>query len=115
MGEYSLIEESTLPAYRLDTTPIALTINVNNPDIIKEIVNERANWKMKIIKKNPQGERLEGAEFELREGSASGRLIRAGRTDANGELSFDNVIYGNYVLVEKTAPDGYIKGENIAI
>lgn len=54
LGEYSLIEESTLPAYRLDTTPIAVTIDVNNPNITKEIINQRANWKMKIIKKNPQ-------------------------------------------------------------
>lgn len=54
LGEYSLIEESTLPAYRLDTTPTAVTINTANPNITKEIINQKQNWKVKIIKKNPQ-------------------------------------------------------------
>lgn len=54
LGEYSLIEESTLPAYRLDTTPTSVTINTANPNITKEIINQKQNWKVKIIKKNPQ-------------------------------------------------------------
>lgn len=59
LGTYHLIEEETLPAYRLDTTPVALTIDTTTTDIAKEIINQKQNWKVKIVKKNPEGERLE--------------------------------------------------------
>lgn len=59
LGDYNIIEESTLPAYRLDTTPVAVTLSANNASITKEIINQKQNWKIKILKKNPKGELLQ--------------------------------------------------------
>lgn len=66
LGDYTLIEETTLPEYRLDTTPIAVTISQAAPNITKEVINQKQLWNIKIIKKSPDGQLLAGASFELR-------------------------------------------------
>lgn len=50
---------------------------------------------------------LEGAVFELRD--ENDLVVASGTTDANGMLTFNDVDYGNYTLVETKAPDGYNK------
>lgn len=42
-------------------------------------------------------------------------MLRTGTTNAQGELIFENIEYGNYILVETEAPVGYIKGGNVEI
>ncbi|SES30675.1 Cna B-type domain-containing protein [Salisediminibacterium halotolerans] len=49
---------------------------------------------------------LEGAEFHLYDESGD-VLIQTGETDENGELTFANLLYGEYQLVEVNAPEGY--------
>ncbi|AOM84066.1 Cna B-type domain-containing protein [Salisediminibacterium beveridgei] len=49
---------------------------------------------------------LEGAEFHLYDESGD-VLIRTGKTDENGELTFVNLLYGEYQVVEVNAPEGY--------
>ncbi|GEM02804.1 hypothetical protein HHA03_23360 [Halolactibacillus halophilus] len=50
---------------------------------------------------------LEGAEFQLYDESGE-VLLRTGTTDSAGNLTFVNLLYGNYQLKEVTPPDGYV-------
>ncbi|MFB9279076.1 collagen binding domain-containing protein [Cohnella cellulosilytica] len=49
---------------------------------------------------------LAGAEFTLIDKSGN-RAPRAGTTDEKGELRFGNLLFGDYVLEETKAPEGY--------
>lgn len=61
---------------------------------------------LKIIKQDPEaGEKLAGAEFELRD--LDGNVIESDTTDGNGEISWTELDYGKYKLVETKAPEGY--------
>lgn len=53
---------------------------------------------------------LEGAEFYLYNEKG---IVGKGKTDKNGTLTFENLIYGKYKIVEETAPKGYIKEEKV--
>lgn len=112
-GTYSLIEETTLPEYRLDTTPKTVSIHENNVNVTAKIVNQKQTWNIKIIKTKQGGGRLAGATFELRKDG-----VRVGSpliTPTNGEIIFTNIEYGNYTLVETSAPAGYIEAQPITI
>lgn len=60
-----------------------------------------------IMKQDGETEdRLVGAEFELRQGN---KVVASGTTNSDGILTFDEVDYGEYELVETKAPNGYRK------
>lgn len=48
---------------------------------------------------------LKGAEFNLLDND--GKVIGTATTDDNGRIIFDNILFGNYTLVETKAPSGY--------
>ena len=63
---------------------------------------------IKIIKKDSKDEKilLQGARFSLI-GDGSSNMEYSGVTDFNGEVIFNNVTPGVYILQENSAPDGY--------
>lgn len=54
------------------------------------------------------GKALKGASFSLTD-AASGIVIGTKATDEEGALRFDRLLYGDYIVTEEKAPDGYIK------
>ncbi|WP_394722462.1 SpaA isopeptide-forming pilin-related protein [Bacillus safensis] len=54
------------------------------------------------------GNALKGATFSLTD-AASGIVIGTKTTDEEGSLRFDRLLYGDYIVTEEKAPDGYIK------
>ncbi|MEK5296329.1 SpaA isopeptide-forming pilin-related protein [Bacillus sp. FSL R5-0659] len=54
------------------------------------------------------GKALKGATFSLTD-AASGIVIGTKTTDEEGSLRFDRLLYGDYIVTEEKAPDGYIK------
>ncbi|WP_411953818.1 Cna B-type domain-containing protein [Alkalibacillus sp. S2W] len=52
---------------------------------------------------------LAGAEFELYDESGD-VLLQTETTNENGIVTFDNLLYGDYVLKEAKAPEGYVAG-----
>ena len=55
---------------------------------------------------------LEGAKFELYD--SSNKKVGEGTTNANGELSFDNLAFGSYTLKEVEPPEGYVLSTELA-
>ncbi len=53
---------------------------------------------------------LPGVEFELID-VTSGEVIKTGTTDKNGKLDFGRLLYGDYLLKEVKAPEGYVSTE----
>lgn len=52
---------------------------------------------------------LEGATFSLID-QESGIVIKTLTTGADGKVKFDELLYGNYLLKENKAPEGYVVG-----
>lgn len=72
-----------------------------------DIVNFLKKGKLIINKFDIYGNRLDGASFSLYRGDD---LIYEGFT-FDGNISVDNLPYGQYKLFEVSAPDGYIKSD----
>ncbi len=73
--------------------------------------NATASWEeskgnINIVKKDQDNKPIQGAEFALI--NAAGTQVATGKTDANGNLQFNNLNLGNYAVTEISVPDGYI-------
>ncbi|MHC5099548.1 SpaA isopeptide-forming pilin-related protein [Peptoniphilus genitalis] len=77
------------------------------------VANEKytpGNFKIKKYSKADQNKFLPEATFSL-EDKNKNKIYRT--TGDNGELSFDNIKPGTYILKEETAPKGFIKSDKI--
>ncbi|WP_379945970.1 SpaA isopeptide-forming pilin-related protein [Enterococcus devriesei] len=108
-GDYEFKEITAPEGYLLNTATVPFTIAQSSEKGKQEIDVSLVDYQgsVRLIKKDVDGNKLEGAEFELfKEGSD--KAIQQKETDKNGVLSMAGLVPGNYRLIEKTAPDGYI-------
>ncbi|MGP6387875.1 SpaA isopeptide-forming pilin-related protein [Streptococcus dysgalactiae] len=79
----------------------------NRYEILNELVNKKiGDQKIKVIKKDELTDLpLPKAKFQL---EASDGTLYYGTTDDNGEISFDKLPFGQYILTEIEAPTGYV-------
>ncbi len=68
---------------------------------------------IRFQKVNGEGEQLTGAKFRLWTKDKM-IILREGTVDANGELAFGNLPYGDYILQEIEAPVGYTISDELA-
>lgn len=109
-GTYELVEITAPDYYVLDSTPIPVTIDANQTQILHlNQTNARgADGKLiltKVDAKDPSV-LLEGVEFELYDSTKT--LKGTKTTDSQGLVEFDNLPYGEYTLVETKAAAGYV-------
>ncbi|MEZ2716176.1 SpaA isopeptide-forming pilin-related protein [Niallia circulans] len=68
--------------------------------------------KLKVVKIDASSqEKLQGAAFSLVD-KQSGITLKTAVTDDKGEILFDKLLFGDYVLKEDKAPEGYLAGIN---
>ncbi len=115
-GSYIMIEKKTSDEYELLKEEIYFEINENSDKkpIVFNIVNNYKKSKIKVIKKSNNEQRLQGADFSLYEDLNNNqkidpdeKIIQKGTTDANGEIIFNNIKYGSYIIKETKPPQGY--------
>lgn len=69
---------------------------------------EVGGLKVKKVDKET-GDVLKGATFSLKD-PVSGVTIATATSDQDGIATFNRLLYGDYTLMEESAPDGYLKG-----
>ena len=110
IGKYILKETATLNGYTLDETPIPIELSSDGDVVTKEITNTRNTESLKLIKKDAyENKPLAGAVYRLLD--ESGKKLAEGTADENGEIVFENLLYGNYRVQEISAPKGYAVDE----
>ncbi|MEG2478017.1 SpaA isopeptide-forming pilin-related protein [Gordonibacter sp.] len=68
--------------------------------------NDRVLGKVEVEKQGAGGQALDGVTFELCKKSDNSK-VQEGRTENGGKLSFENLAWGEYCLIETAVPDGY--------
>ena len=114
-GDYTVKETSAPEGYLLDTGTYDFSIR-NDSEIITisnsdkdKFVEAMIEGSVELIKKDSKTRKpLENAEFTIYavKGGKT-EFYKALMTDKNGKLTFTEVPYGNYIIKETKAPEGY--------
>ncbi|PGT50410.1 TQXA domain-containing protein, partial [Bacillus cereus] len=105
-GTYYLKETKTIEGYNLKQE--AFPINVNNQVVNHTVTNKVIRGNVELLKVDIENkdEKLEGAEFELR--NSNNEIISTRTTDKNGKLVINDLEFGKYKLIETKAPTGFV-------
>ena len=106
IGDYFYAETATLPHLVLDSTLYPVSVTEGGQLVAKTVVNEFARGNLKIVKRDAYEDTpLSGAGFRLLD--SDGQQMAEGYADANGELTFESLLYGSYSYQEFAPPKGY--------
>ncbi|SIS64905.1 SpaA isopeptide-forming pilin-related protein [Salimicrobium flavidum] len=107
-GNYQFVETKAPEGYQLDQTPYSFSIEGQQTDVDQVTATNVQLGDLILTKtaKEDGSKRLQGAEFELRDGK--GEVIETSlTTDENGEILVEDLTPGTYELVETKAPIHY--------
>lgn len=105
-GEYIVKEMSSLPGYSFEAEGIDVVVDSTGTIEVGPVVNKLIRFNIRITKKDSaSGALLDNAEFGLY--TSGGVLVQSGFT-RNGELTFNNIPYGDYYIEEINPPAGYL-------
>ena len=106
LGSYTLQETATVEGFVLNSEPIPVEVTEHGQTVEISVTNTPIRGHLKIVKRDAYEDTpLSGAGFRLFDGG--GHLIDEGYTDANGELTFESLLYGSYSYQEFVPPKGY--------
>ena len=105
-GDYTLVETVAPANHMLDATPHPFTIDAGSPVVI-EIARTDQPYRPITLTKTDEltGAVLERAVFEIRQGAS---VVETLTTGADGTATSAPLPFGDYELVEVTAPTGYV-------
>ena len=123
-GVLRMTEVSAPAQYKVDDTPFTFDLSSENATLTKTVYNDLEKGKLKVVKHGTDGKTLlEGVEFELKfvkesetatsdKQSDFKRLLNVGETvkattDANGEITWENLDQGDYQITETKTVPGY--------
>ena len=107
LGEYTLVETKAPKGYAIDGINHKIVLNEENLQVDYKVVNNRPGV-ISILKVDggDSSKVLAGAEFELRD--AEDNLLKTLITGDDGTAKVDELLLGEYTLVETKAPKGYV-------
>ena len=114
-GTYTLVETRALPGYLKADTEIRLTVDgtfVNPKEPIATVVNERQ--KIRGLKVDTAGQALTGAAFSLINAD-TGEIVDVAASDEKGEFYLTGFGYGDWIIRETVAPEGFNCVEDVRI
>ncbi len=112
-GDYILKETATVIDHVLDETEIPVSITEDGQIIEISRENDPVRGSLKIVKKIGHEEQpLPGAGFRVL--AEDGSVVAEGVTDQNGELLFEDLLYGTgYSYQEVSVPKGFVLDQNV--
>ena len=114
-GTYMLVETRALPGYLKADTEIRLTVDgtfVNPKEPIATVTNERQ--KIRGLKVDTAGQALTGAAFSLINAD-TGEIVDVAASDEKGEFYLTGFGYGDWIIRETVAPEGFNRVEDMLI
>ena len=114
-GTYTLVETQALPGYLKADTEIKITVDgtfVNPKEPITTVVNERQ--KIRGLKVDTAGQALPGAAFSLINAD-TGEIVDVAASDEKGEFYLTGFGYGDWIIRETVAPEGFNRVEDVLI
>jgi len=106
LGKYTLEETATVDGYSLISDPIPVELTEHGKTVEISVKNTPSRGNLKLIKKDAyENKPLAGATYRLMD--ESGKKLAEGTANENGEIVFENLLYGNYRVQEISAPKGY--------
>ena len=114
-GTYTLVETQALPGYLKADTEIRLTVGgtfVNPKEPIATVTNERQ--KIRGLKVDTAGQALPGAAFSLINAD-TGEIVDVAASDEKGEFYLTGFGYGDWIIRETVAPEGFNCVEDVLI
>ncbi|TLG71793.1 MSCRAMM family protein [Culicoidibacter larvae] len=107
-GTYHATEVAVADKYQLLTEPIDFTIGFeSNESVIVTITNYLKRGSLEVVKVDDidNNKLLAGAEFQVSD--VSGDVIATAISNNSGLANFNNLLPGDYILVETKSPNGY--------
>lgn len=114
-GTYMLVETQALPGYLKTDTEIKITVDgmfVNPKEPIETVTNERQ--KIRGLKVDTAGQALTGAAFSLINAD-TGEIVDVAASDEKGEFYLTGFGYGDWIIRETVAPEGFNRVEDVLI
>ena len=114
-GSYTIVETQPLPGYFLADVAVELQVDgsfVNPKEPLATIVNHP--MRIACRKVNTSGTPLPGAEFCLVD-AATGTVVEIAVSDEEGCFAFEHVDYGDWIIRERKAPEGYIAMADVSL
>ncbi|WP_315115499.1 SpaA isopeptide-forming pilin-related protein [Clostridium intestinale] len=113
-GKYK-IKETSAPTsysiYKADITADLTTISGDGQSVHASpylVFNTKIKGSVKITKTDEEtGAKIQGASVAIFDNNKE-QIRNAKSTDANGQVQFDNLEYGNYFYQEISSPDNYV-------
>ena len=106
-GTYTVREKEAPEGYTLD--PEMQEISITTGGVLKTLtfINNKIRGNIKLIKTDDAetANLLPGAEFTLYD--ATGKKVKTAISNQNGEVLFENIAFGKYLIKETDAPIGY--------
>lgn len=105
-GRYQLKEISAPDGYVLDPSARDFVLDKDQQEFKYQYVNRRIKGQLIITKIDKDTKQpLKGATFEIKKDNT---LIQTVTTDDTGVAKLDQLPYGEYTVIEKEAPPGYL-------
>ena len=114
-GTYTLVETQALPGYLKTDTEIRITVDgtfVNPKEPIATVTNERQ--RIRGLKVDTVGQALPGAAFSLINAD-TGEIVDVAASDEKGEFYLTGFGYGDWIIRETVAPEGFNRVEDVLI
>ncbi|WP_027634360.1 SpaA isopeptide-forming pilin-related protein [Clostridium hydrogeniformans] len=109
-GDYTVKETKVPEGYVASKDEIKIEVKNHGAIYSYDVENTRIKGKVQIKKTDNSGNVLSGAEFTLYDNN--GNVVETAISDNNGMVTFENVDYGNYIVKETKAPEGYVASED---
>ncbi len=109
-GKYYILEKEAATGYLITDEKVLFEIKENDEIVKAEMKDKPITGKLEFTKTDlSTSEALPNTLIEIY--TDKGKLVFSGRTDENGDITIQELVYGKYCLYETEAPEGYVLNE----